>query len=53
LEHAAKAIRHDQSIQIEAVVDRDTAGEPGSPNIAETILGKIDSSDAFVADMSF
>ena len=52
LERAARNIRDDESIKVEPVVDRDTAGVPGSPNIAETILGKIDECHIFVGDVS-
>jgi hypothetical protein len=37
---------------VEPVVDRYTAGIPGSPDIAATIFAKIDSRDAFVCDVS-
>ncbi|MBI3910253.1 MAG: pentapeptide repeat-containing protein [Armatimonadetes bacterium] len=52
LEAATKAIRDDESIQVEPVVDRDTAGVPGSPDISSTILGKIDQAQVFVCDVS-
>lgn len=52
LENAAKAIRNDESIQIEPVVDRDTIGIPGAPDIAETILAKIERAQTFVCDVS-
>ncbi|HKZ03802.1 MAG TPA: hypothetical protein VJ180_16280, partial [Pyrinomonadaceae bacterium] len=52
LENAAKAIRADDSIQVAPVIDRDTAGVPGSPDIAETIFAKIDQSHIFVCDVS-
>lgn len=52
LENAAKAIRDDDSIKVEPVIDRDTAGVPGSPDIAATILAKIDNWDVFVCDVS-
>src|SRR5881394_107901 len=52
LERAAKAIRNDDSIAVEPVIDRDTQGVPGAPMIAETILAKIDASAVFVADVS-
>lgn len=52
LEKAAKVIRNDKSIEIEPVIDRDTAGVPGSPDIADTILFKIENSQIFVADVS-
>ena len=52
LERAAKAIRQDDSIKVEPVVDRDTAGVPGSPDIANTIFAKIDGSQVFACDVS-
>ncbi|MGQ0600697.1 MAG: hypothetical protein ACT4QE_03260, partial [Anaerolineales bacterium] len=48
----AKRIRSDDSITVEPVIDRDTAGVPGSPNIAQTILTKIDQSQIIVCDVS-
>ncbi len=52
LECAAKEIRADDSIAVEPVIDRDTAGVPGSPDIAATILEKIDKCDVFACDVS-
>jgi hypothetical protein len=52
LERAAKVIREDDSVKIEPVVDRDTAGVPGSPDIATTIFAKIDESEVFACDVS-
>ena len=52
LENAAKSIRDDDSIQVEPVVDRDTSGVPGSPDIARTIFEKIEESQVFVCDVS-
>ncbi len=52
IESAAKSIRLDNSIQIEPVVDRDTKGIPGSPDIAAEILKKIEQSHIFVCDVS-
>ena len=52
VERAAKAIREDDSIKVEPVVDRDTAGVPGSPDIANTIFEKIDASQVFACDVS-
>lgn len=52
LEGATRAIYSDKSITVEPVVDRDTSGVPGSPNIAATILAKIESSEIFVCDVS-
>jgi hypothetical protein len=52
LENAAKSIRADDSIKVEPVIDRDTAGVPGSPDIAGTIFAKIEESQVFVCDVS-
>jgi len=52
LERAAKAIRQDDSIKVEPVIDRDTAGVPGSPDIANTIFEKIEGSQVFACDVS-
>lgn len=43
LEGAAKDIRDDDSIEIEPVVDRDTFGVPGSPDIGSTIFNNLQS----------
>jgi hypothetical protein len=52
LENAAKTLKNDDSLQVEPVIDRDTDGVPGSPNISETIFGKIDQAQVFVCDIS-
>jgi hypothetical protein len=52
LERAVKAICGDSTIAVEPVVDRDTAGVPGSPEIGATIFEKIDKCAAFVCDVS-
>ena len=52
LERVARAIRQDDSITVEPVIDRDTAGVPGSPDIGNTIFGKIDGSQVFACDVS-
>lgn len=52
LHQAAKVVRADDTIQIEPVIDRDTQGVPGSPDIASTIFAKIDQADMFVCDIS-
>lgn len=52
LENAAKIIRADNSLKIEPVLDRDTMGVSGTPDIAETILNKIKEANVFVADVS-
>jgi len=52
LRAAADALRVDESIDVEPVIDRDTAGVPGSPDISSTIFEKIDHADIFVCDVS-
>ena len=52
LKRAAQSIGNDPAIAVEPVVDRDTAGVPGSPDIADTIFEKIDSCQVFVCDVS-
>lgn len=52
LEIAAKTIAGDDTLDIEPVVDRDTEGVAGSPDIASTIFAKIDAADLVVADVS-
>ena len=52
LEKAAKSLRADDSIQVDPVIDRDTNGVPGSPDIAGTIFNKIEQSQVFVCDVS-
>jgi hypothetical protein len=52
LEGAARAIKSDDTVDIEPVIDRDTQGVAGSPDIAKTIFEKIVSADVVVADVS-
>jgi hypothetical protein len=52
LENAAAAIGADDTVEVEPVVDRDTQGVPGAPDIASTIFAKITAADVFVADIS-
>src|SRR5262249_19893931 len=52
LEDAAATIKADDTVEIEPVVDRDTLGVPGAPDIASTIFAKITAADVFVADVS-
>lgn len=51
LETAIKEINEKYSLNVE--LDSDTRGEPGSPDIANTIMEKIKNSIAFVADVSY
>src|SRR5438874_2655619 len=52
LKKAIKNINKDAEIVDELIIDRDTKGVAGAPLIAETILGKIDLSSVFVADVT-
>lgn len=52
LEKAARNISNNRNFSLEAVIDRDTYGVPGSPSIVEAITGKIARSDVFVCDVS-
>jgi hypothetical protein len=52
LSRALRAIRRDDTAAIEPVLDRDTAGVPGSPAIADSIYAKIARADVFVADLT-
>src|SRR3990167_5443512 len=52
LENAAAAIASDDTVAVEPVVDRDTQGVAGAPDIASTIFAKITAADIFVADVS-
>lgn len=52
LEGATTDISFDDSIEVKPVVDRDTQGVAGAPDIAVTIFSKIDAADVFVADVS-
>ena len=52
LEDAATGIKTDDTLDIEPVIDRDTAGVPGSPEISKTIFEKIADADVVVADVS-
>src|SRR3989338_4000798 len=52
LKDVAKEIGSDSDTNIEPVIDRDTQGVAGAPNIAIAIFQKIDSADIFVADVS-
>ena len=52
LKRALKAIHRDESEKVEPVLDRDTMGVSGSPDITDSIFAKITMSDIFVADVS-
>ncbi|HML54604.1 MAG TPA: hypothetical protein PKC79_10960 [Solidesulfovibrio magneticus] len=52
INRAAKDVNSSDEYEVYIILDRDTQGVPGSPNISQTILEKIKKSDAFVADIS-
>jgi hypothetical protein len=52
LEKATKEIENDEAISVDPVIDRDTLGVAGSPDISESIFKKIDGSSVFVCDVS-
>jgi len=52
LKLAAKSLRADESLRIEPVIERDTLGLPGSPEIHTAIFEKIETAAAFVADVT-
>ena len=52
LQKAAKSIRNDASIKAEPKIDQATRSVPGSPEIFNTILEKIENCDIFVCDVS-
>ncbi|MEO8036858.1 MAG: hypothetical protein ABI837_20675, partial [Acidobacteriota bacterium] len=52
LDMAVRAITSDDSVTVEPVVDRDTRGVPGSPEISNTIFQKIGNSQIFVGDVT-
>lgn len=52
LDQAAREIKRVTSSTVVPVVDRDTQGLTGAPDISEAILKKIDAADVFVADVT-
>jgi tetratricopeptide (TPR) repeat protein len=52
LEGALSDLKGMPQINLNVVLDRDTIGMPGSPDISSTILEKIDQSSAVVADVT-
>lgn len=52
LENVAKAIVSDNTVDVEPVIDRDTLGVAGSPDISATIFAKIAVADIVVVDIS-
>lgn len=52
INRAVKDINSSDEYEAYVILDRDTKGVPGSPNISQTLLEKIKKCDAFVADIS-
>ena len=52
LKNAIELLNNDSSLDVNLVFDRDIANVPGSPEIAATILAKIEETDIFVGDVS-
>jgi len=52
LHDASRVLAGDGSAGVEVVIDRDTMGVPGSPDITETVLAKIKQSEVVVCDVS-
>jgi hypothetical protein len=50
---AVKAVKADGSVAVEPVLDRDTQGVPGAPDIGQAIFDKIERAEVFVCDISF
>lgn len=52
LEKAIEEIHKDETTDIDPVIDRDTLGLAGSPDISQSIFSKIDMASVFVCDVS-
>lgn len=52
LKRAIKELKAEGQLKIDPCLDRDTMNVPGSPDIAATILDKIDSAALYVCDVS-
>ncbi|MFS1859859.1 hypothetical protein BCU54_001905 [Vibrio lentus] len=52
LEKAIEELKNDESAIVDPVIDRDTLGVAGSPDISQSIFSKIDAASAFVCDVS-
>lgn len=50
IEKAIKEIKN--RLDIDFTLDKDTSGEPGNPEIANTIISKIENCKIFIADIS-
>lgn len=52
LKNVVQKLKDDASLDVNPILDRDIANVPGSPDVAATILAKIEQSDIFVGDVS-
>src|SRR5260370_33866720 len=52
LKRVIKALQKGGWLDVEPVIDRDTKDVPGSPDIAKTILEKIEQAQIFVGDVT-
>src|SRR5262245_10268053 len=52
LKEAITALSRDDTIEDAPSLDHDTKGEPGMPDVFQTILRKIEQAGIFVADMT-
>src|SRR5688572_18022213 len=52
LERAARSVQRDPAVEAEPVIERDTKGLSGSPDIFAAILTKIAACDLVVADVT-
>ena len=52
LKSSLKKLTQDTEALVEPVLDRDTSGVSGSPDIVESIFAKISTTDVFVADLT-
>lgn len=52
LEEAVKSVQVDDSLAVDPVIDRDTLGLPGAPDIVHSIFEKIEQASIFICDVS-
>ncbi len=52
LKNVVQKLKANSLLDINPILDRDVANVPGSPDVAATILAKIEQSDIFVSDVS-
>ncbi|HXQ36518.1 MAG TPA: hypothetical protein VN843_21075 [Anaerolineales bacterium] len=52
LNNVLQKLKDDSSLDVNPTLDRDIANVPGSPDVAATILAKIEQSNIFVGDVS-